>query len=91
MQRLFKTVLFVSGLVVIFYVVMTLTEKQRFLNHLYSSTPVPYKDCVVNYVDTHWDEAWADFKREGRVPRGRTDIVIFMVHKYTPLCSGSQR
>ncbi|MDO4895776.1 MAG: hypothetical protein Q3971_00315 [Moraxella sp.] len=93
MSRLVKVVLFIMGLIALFYLIMTLTEKQRFLSHLRSNTPNPYKECVVAYVDTHWDRVHQEYwqrvnDNSERMPRGRTDIVKSMINAYVPLCDG---
>lgn len=95
MKILPKVALFTIVLAVLFYLIMVLTEKQRFLSHLRNNTPDPHKDCVVAYVDTHWDmvnqEYWQKVN-DGteRMPRGETDIVNSMIAIYAPLCNGGQ-
>ena len=61
--------------------------QKKFLNHIQNNAPEPYKECLVDYIKSNWQEAWETFNREKvREPRGETDIVNFMIEKYLPIC-----
>ncbi len=62
-------------------------HKEKFLKHIHNNTPDPYKECMVYYIDKHWDEVWEIYETEKpREPRGETDIVNFMIMKFLSEC-----
>ncbi len=62
-------------------------QQENFLKHVHKNTPEPYKECMVNYIKNHWDDAWETYNSEKvREARGETDIVNFMIEKFLPEC-----
>ncbi|OBY74736.1 hypothetical protein [Acinetobacter gyllenbergii] len=57
-----------------------MSYKHRFLEQVETLTPVPYKACMVNFIDQNWESVWKDYHfKKKREPKAQADIVELMI------------
>lgn len=66
-------------------------QHEHFLKYLHAESPDPYKDCLINYIDTHWQAVQEKYQQDirtgkYRAPRIPTDEARDLISEYLPIC-----
>lgn len=64
-----------------------LPYKHTFLEQVEVLTPIPYKACMVNFIDYNWESVWKGYHfKKKREPKGQADIVELMIMQNLDQC-----